>query len=250
MKTTFRGGRIGSAAHNDRSYPGGRRTEEVRILVRDGNRGRALGSTERLEDLEMKFYRERYKASTEAQNARNRAARHPERCKTTDDLYRGCRTKPLEIILQIGNRCDHPDPEIFTRALNSFTSVFREKYGGNCQMLSMSLHGDETTPHVHLRVIFDIPGKNGPIINQAQALRQMGVPLPDPTRPESRYNCRLQTWTEDCRELWISACREQGLKIDNPQKCDRSHLSIRDYKAAAAAGEKERSRSLDRDLER
>ena len=249
MKATFRGGRIGSAAHNDRSYPGGERTEEVRILVRDGRRVRKLGPAERLEDLERQFYGQRYKTSVEAQNERHVRSRHPERCKTTDDLYKGRRTKPLEIVLQIGNKDNAPDLGALTGAINGFMSSLTATYH-NCQPLSISLHNDETTPHIHLRVVFDHQGEDGPVICQTAALQEMGVPLPDPEKPESRYNCRLMVWTEQCRELWIAHCREQGLKIDDPQKCNREHLSIRNYKAAAATSDRERARTLDRDIER
>lgn len=56
------------------------------------------------------------------------------------------------------------------------------------------MHFDEKTPHVHERAIMDVKDKDGHfIIAQEKALREAGIELPDPSKPEGRYNNRKIT---------------------------------------------------------
>ena len=64
------------------------------------------------EKNELVFYEKNFSQHLELQNQRYKKNRHKEKIKTMEEYLKGKYTRPDETILQIGNKNDHPDPEI------------------------------------------------------------------------------------------------------------------------------------------
>lgn len=212
-----KGKKVGSTQHNDRT-----KTENARNIDRDRSalnvyyaNGKYITHEEiqsgvtNLEQEELAFYRERYSAGINAQNERNNKSRHSERNKTVEQVYENSRTKPYEFILQIGN-VDEPsglDYDTTKELFEKQIKTMQEKYP-NIQVVSYSIHWDEVTPHTHLDVVFESVKNGLPVINQTQALKDMGFTNPNPNEKTSRYNNPLISWTEECRQTLIAIANE------------------------------------------
>ena len=200
MKASMHSGRSGNAKHNDRTFLQGKseqaraeiaphidaaKTGANRIWV-TGMKGWHKPGTVTIADAERTFYKNRYGAAQEAKNRRYEAQRHPERRKSTDDLYTGKQTRPEEVILQVGSQKEPVSEETFRACLSDYIaelSKWNKEHGGHMKWLSIAIHVDETSPHAHLRRVWDYNGKDGPTLGQDKALQLAGLPLPDPDKP-------------------------------------------------------------------
>lgn len=66
---------------------------------------------------------------------------------------------------------------------------------------------------------------------QEKALREAGIELPDPSKPEGRYNNRKITFDKMRREMFQEICLKHGLNIEvvpRPQR--QMHKSVHEYK--------------------
>lgn len=240
LRASQHSGREGSGRHNDRSFLTGRgegwirehaahidtsRTSDNQVYTWDGQTD--------IERSERAWYDRTYGPAQEKINARYILERHPDRCKTTDDLYDGKLTRPEEMILQVGNRDVRADEQSFIEALNDYINrldEWNQAHGDHMTILSMALHMDETTPHVHIRRVWDYTDRDGLTrLGQNRALEQAGVELPDPSKPVGRYNNRKMTFDKTAREMWHEACRAHGLEIETEPVPDRRHQDKADY---------------------
>lgn len=257
LRASQHSGREGSGRHNDRSFLTGRsagwirehaahidtsRTSENQVYTWDGQTD--------IERSERAWYDRTYGKGQEKTNSRYIREGHKDRCKTTDDLYNGKLTRPEEMILQVGNRDVRVDDQKFLRAVNDYISRLLEwnkAHGGHMTILSMALHMDETTPHVHIRRVWDYQDRDGLTrLGQNKALEQAGVELPDPSKPVGRYNNRKMTFDREARAMWHEACRAHGLEIETEPVPDRRHQDKADYiRSQLNRGiEKDRQRAL------
>lgn len=240
LRASQHSGREGSGRHNDRSFLAGRsadwvrehaghidptRTEENQVYTWDGQTD--------IERSERAWYDRTYSQAQERTNARYRAEGHPDRCKSTGDLYDGKLTRPEEMILQVGSKDVRADDQAFIEALNDYLNRLDEwdqAHGGHMHILSMALHMDETTPHVHVRRVWDYKDRDGLTrLGQNRALEQAGVELPDPSKPVSRFNNRKMAFDKTARAMWHEACRAHGLEIETEPVPDRRHQDKADY---------------------
>lgn len=235
MKTTYHCGRMGSARHNARDFDISRaeNIDAARSACNVTNYyGQDRGLT--MEQGELDFYEMRFRAHLDATNERYRRNGHPERCRSMEQYYESGRYRPEEVIIQIGDATEHVDSATLAKCAVEFTNWMTHATRGRCQWLSISVHMDETTPHVHLRRVWQCPDRDGNwCVSQDGALREMGVPLPDPSRPAGRYNNRKMTWDAAAREKLIDICREHGIEIDAAPEPARRHESVRAYKRQA-----------------
>ena len=66
---------------------------------------------------------------------------------------------------------------------------------------------------------------------QEKALREAGIELPDPSKPEGRYNNRKITFDKMRREMFQEICLKHGLKIEvEPRPQRQMHKSVHEYK--------------------
>lgn len=268
MRVTLRSSRGGSVRHNDRNFLEGKtaaekaeiaphidadRTEQNKIFNALKNSGEKT-----LRESELEIYRKMYSKSLEEINARYIAQRHPERCKKIEDIYVNKRTCPEEFILQIGDRTDKIDPELFSKCCNEYLKSLQEwskQHGGAFVILNSSEHYDETSPHAHVRRVWQYRDENGTRhIGQNESLKRAGVPLPDPSKPEGRYNNRKIQFDMEMRARWQEICRSHGLEIETEPIRGRRHLEkmnfIAEQKISEIAQLERQEENLQNDLKR
>lgn len=231
----------GSADHNDRSHilkarEKNKSLEDGHIdlertsgniyAVFDTEQGRFIGNpTKPLHEYERDFYIKNYSEALEETNKKYLENRHPERCRTIDDLLadklpngRANRTAPEEIILQIGDKDHHPDNETFIQCMREYFATlvnYSHEYGDHVHVLDIAIHLDEATPHAHLRRVIDYKDEHGlSHIGQAKGLEQMGIPLPDQEAPRSRHNNYKMTFDKQMRECFQQICMNHGIDIE------------------------------------
>lgn len=188
------------------------------------------------EAAEIAFYEKHISAHLEAQNARYRAQRHAERAKTMDEYRKSPQTCPEEVILMIGKAGDTIPADMMARIIQEQINWEQKQFPG-VQVLNVALHMDEQgAPHIHERRAWVYTDKDGNLaISQNKSLEQMGVELPNPNKPRSRFNNRKMTFSRMCREHLLQICREHGLQIEEkPREHSKSGRELEDYKAIQA----------------
>lgn len=240
LRASQHSGREGSGRHNDRSFLAGRSADWIREHAdhidpsrTSENQVYTWDAQTDIERSERAWYDRTYRQAQEKTNSRYIREGHPDRCKTTDDLYDGKLTRPEEMILQVGNRDVRADDQAFIDALNDYLNrldEWNQSHGDHMTILSMALHMDETTPHVHIRRVWDYQDRDGLTrLGQNRALEQAGVELPDPSKPVGRYNNRKMSFDREARAMWQEACRAHGLEIETEPVPDRRHQDKADY---------------------
>ena len=254
MKASMHNGRQGSGKHNDRSFLDGmsafdraRQAPHIapwdtgkNLTWRVGHKGWVHGKGGDVEAAERAYYKKAYSAAQEAKNARYRSQRHPERCRSTDDLYTGKLTRPEEQILQIGSKDEQVSPEVFRACVQDYIKELNDwnkAHGRHMQILSVSIHFDETTPHAHIRRVWEHDSKDGRTLGQDKALEAAGVPLPDPGKAKGRHNNRKMVFDAAMREKWLDICEAHGLQIDREPVPDMRHKDKADFIRDRIAGE-------------
>ena len=240
LRVSQHSGRQGSAKHNDRSFLMGRSDswrQEHAPHIDTARTGQNVcwtwdGQTD-VEASERAWYAEAYQQAQEQTNARYRREGHADRCKTTDQLYEGRLTRPEELILQVGKQTDAIDPADLAQAVDRYLDKLDEwdtAHGGHMHVLSIALHVDEASPHLHIRRVWDYTDRDGLCrLGQAKALEAAGVPLPDPSKPTGRYNNRKMSFDAQARSWWQEACKEQGWEIETEARPGMRHKEKRDY---------------------
>ena len=255
MRATIHNGRTGkdgayNTKHNDRQFDI-RNTEHIDPeRVKNNRYWNWTGDPETtFEAAERAFYEKHIRRHLEAQNARYRAQRHAERAKTMDEYRKSPQTCPEEVILQIGKLGDTIPADMMARIIQEQINWEQKTFPG-VKVLDVALHMDEQgAPHIHERRAWVYTDKDGnTAISQNKSLEQMGVELPNPDRPRSRFNNRKQVFSRMCREHLLQICREHGLEIEEiPQEKSRNGRTLDDYKASEAekrAAEAERRREF------
>lgn len=240
LRVSQHSGRSGSAKHNDRSFLADRSDEwrqEHAPHIDTTRTGENVvwtwdGQTD-IETSERTWYEQEYQQAQDATNARYVREGHADRCKTSDDLYNGRLTRPEEMILQVGKQADNIDPAEFAQAVDRYLDKLDEwdtAHGGHMHILSIALHVDESSPHLHIRRVWDYRDRDGLTrLGQARALEAAGVPLPDPTKPTGRYNNRKMSFDSMARGWWQECCHQQGWDIETEARPSMRHKDKRNY---------------------
>lgn len=255
MRATIHNGRTSkdgayNTKHNDRQFDISRAEHIDPERVKLNRYWNWTGNPETtFEAAEQAFYEKHIRKHLDAQNARYKAQRHAERAKTMDEYRRSPQTCPEEVILQIGKLGDTIPADMMARIIQEQINWEQKTFPG-VKVLNVALHMDEQgAPHIHERRAWVYTDKDGNLaISQNKALEQMGVGLPNPDKPRSRFNNRKMTFSRMCREHLLQICREHGLEIEEiPQEKSKSGRTIEDYKAGEAekrAAEADRRREF------
>lgn len=254
MRATIHNGRTShlgafTPKHNDRNFDINHAEHIDPERVKNNRYWNWTGKEITFEAAEQAFYEKYIRKHLDAQNARYRAQRHAERAKTMDEYRRSPQTCPEEVILQIGKRGDTIPADMMARIIQEQINWEQKTFPG-VKVLNVALHMDEQgAPHIHERRAWVYTDKNGNFaISQNKALEQMGVELPNPNKPRSRFNNRKMSFSRMCREHLLQICREHGLEIEEiPQEKSRSGRTLEDYQAGEAekrAAEAERRRKF------
>ena len=186
------------------------------------------------DECEKKFYEIHFSDALNARNERYRRQRHLERIRSIDEYRSDPRSCPEEDIFQIGRRGESiDDPRLLWKICVEMTN-WEQRTFPNIKYLDISMHLDEpgAAYHIHRRKVWIAHDKDGEIISQNKALKEMGIERPDPSKNQHRYNNPKQTYTRMCREHLIELCRQHGLEIeDEPREPGRSGLALMELKA-------------------
>lgn len=254
MRATIHNGRTShlgafTPKHNDRSFNISHAEHIDPERVKLNRYWNWTGKEITFEDAEIAFYEKHIRRHLDAQNARYRAQRHAERAKTMDEYRKSPQTCPEEVILQIGKMGDTIPADMMARIIQEQINWEQQQFPG-VKVLDVALHMDEQgAPHIHERRAWVYTDKDGNLaISQNKALEQMGVELPNPDKPRSRFNNRKQVFSRMCREHLLQICKEHGLEIEEiPQEKSRSGRTLEDYQAGEAerrAAEADRRRQF------
>lgn len=246
MKATLHCGKRGSADHNDRNFDyencGDGHIDPSRVK---DNYYQSYKDIFPFKKAEEQFYKDQYSDWIKEQNKSNRRTRNQNRKKTVKSLLKSPYTKPSEMILQIGNRKEHPDPQVFADCVHDFVKSMAP-YAENYHILNVAIHNDEATPHAHIRGIWDYVDESGNRhISQNKGLEALGIPLPEKEAPVSVHNNRKITFDATIREKWYDICEEHGIEIDrqpnyeNQVHMEKAQLIIHDLKKEIDELEKE-----------
>lgn len=242
MRATIHNGRTShlgafTPKHNDRNFDINHAEHIDPERVKNNRYWNWTGNPETsFEAAEIAFYEKHISAHLEAQNARYRAQRHAERTRTMDEYRRSPQTCPEEVILQIGKRGDTIPADMMARIIQEQINWEQKQFPG-LKVLDVALHMDEQgAPHIHERRAWVYTDKAGNLaISQNKSLEQMGVELPNPNKPRSRFNNRKMTFSRMCREHLLQICRKHGLEIEEiPQEKSKSGRTLEDYQAGEA----------------
>lgn len=254
MRATIHNGRTSNLGaftpkHNDRNFNINHAEHINPERVKLNRYWNWTGKEITFEDAERAFYEKHIRRHLDAQNARYRAQRHAERAKTMDEYRKSPQTCPEEVILQIGKLGDTIPADMMARIIQEQINWEQQTFPG-VRVLDVALHMDEQgAPHIHERRAWVYTDKDGNFaISQNKALEQMGVELPNPNKPRSRFNNRKISFSRMCREHLLKICREHGLEIEEiPQEKSRSGRTLEDYQAGEAekrAAEADRRRQF------
>ena len=221
MRATYRCSRAGSAKHNDRSFNLDKadHIDQGRTSANENwHCFRKVNPDMSFTEVEETFYAKRYSEALEATNKRYREQYHPERCKTIQDLLKGPKTRPEEVIFQIGDKDVNPGIDVLRdcmRDLYQRMSSWNKDHGRHLHILNYSIHLDEKTPHIHQRQCWDYIDKDGHYrLGQEKALEASGVELPDPDKPVGRYNNRKMSFDKMIRSMWLEVLQDHGLEVE------------------------------------
>ncbi len=198
---------------------------------------------------ELKLYQHFYGDGLEARNARCIAEGHRDRCQTMEDLYRNPKTAPLETIFQVGSNQSVIDKVTRTTALirawNDTRLELQKQFGENIKLADAAIHRDEAQDHIHSRMLLMARDKFGHLVpNQTAALEAMGFDRPDPSKPRSRYNNALISFTDYVRDRFYTHCQEHGVEIDRDViSSSKRQVEMLEYKCEQFRKEMEESRA-------
>ncbi len=185
---------------------------------------------------ERKLYEHFYGEGLEAKNERYTKTGHGEDKRTMQDLYTNPKTAPLETILQVGSTdsviAKEVRADVLAKAWEKTVKELRRICGGYIVPADAALHMDEAQPHIHFRSLLMAKDKFGHWVpNQTQALEAIGFTRPDPSKPRSRYNNALISFTDVLRESFYQNCERFGIKIDREvQSHSKRQVSILEHK--------------------
>ena len=97
------------------------------------------------EQIELAFYEEHYGNYVMKQNERHVKARHPDRCKEVEDVWKNKKTCPEESIYQLGTIDEHASVETLILVFDEFKKEFDKRFGSNVHIIDWSLHMDENS---------------------------------------------------------------------------------------------------------
>lgn len=232
MKASMHNSRNGSAKHNDRDF-------SEKISAKDKHINRDLSylniyhniyndNSLTFAEAERKYYTEHYSDQLKTQNKKYKKAGHEERQKNVTDLLKSKRTMPEETILQIGGIEGSVDLDLFTSCVKDFVNEL-EKYSENCHVLDVAIHGDEETPHAHIRKVWDYVNEEGNRqISQNKALEALKIPIYSEDFAFPKTNTRKHTFDDIMREKWYDICEEHGITIEREPDRTRNDNKTKD----------------------
>lgn len=232
MRATNHSGRKGSASHNDRTFDVSK-AAHINEKKMAFNEYGCIYEDMTFEEAERAYYAERFSGQIAATNAKAEKCRHYERMTDADKLYRSQKTKPEEVIFQIGDKYSSVTGEQLLEVYADYQAWHNDRFGAHVTILDWTLHVDEKTAHIHERRVWEYDHEDGyRAIGQHEALKALGYTLPDENAPRSRQNNLKVPYTQECREKWLDLCYEHGIEVERQPKQvapNQQNMDKRDY---------------------
>lgn len=234
MRVTMHSGR-GSAKHNDHNSDV-KNAEWDKSKTKDNYIWTCMNTNEKrysAKDGELAFYESFYGKTLEKQNKRYKSKGQYGYVRSMNDWLKARQHQPNETILQIGDMDEHADGDTLWNAAVKFINWKSSVYNSNYRCISLALHVDEGTPHIHVREAwFSHDAEGLPVPGIKAGLREMGVPLPDANAPEGKNNYRKAVVDAECRSKWQEICKSMGLTIETqPKERSVGHMGKDAYHA-------------------
>jgi len=240
MRASSHNGRWGTARHNGRDFAlekaghiDGERTltnvywywDESETDDDDFTEEKRMAYASKFAGSELRYYERQFGEALQAQNERHIAARHRDRVKSMSEWMKAKQYCPEETILQIGDKNAHVDPNEFAECVDDlieWLNGWNDEYGKPFQILNIAIHLDETSPHAHMRRVWQYQNEDGVwCVGQNKALEAAGVDLPESDKKISANNNRKITFDAMVREKWLDICEEHGFVIE--READSKH---------------------------
>lgn len=237
MRVTMHCGKRGSLNHNkhDENAKG---ASWDKTKTKDNVSYNPYGCKDTVE-AEAYVYEKLYSEALAKQNAKYIAKRQYKRVRDMNTWKEASQYRACETIWQIGNKDESVDETVFAECINEMMQWKKDKYP-NYTGIGIDVHVDETSIHCHERGTWFYHNEDGDVVPGIKgAMREMGVPLPNPNEPESKTNYRKAVIDAECREKWQEICKAHGLEIETEPDREREvgHMGIKPYKAYAKAKE-------------
>lgn len=182
-------------------------------------------------DIELDYYKEHFAWKLEQDNQHRKETGHPERIRKMSDIYKQKRYRPEDMIIQIGTRDDHVSGEELWEVAQRYREQFESLYGENCKILTMALHMDEETPHVHIRRVWQTRDEENRLyISQQDALETLGFTKEDQDMQDGRFNNSKKSFSRTDRQMLRKIVEELGIDIEPDRHIPQEHLSTAEYK--------------------
>lgn len=223
-------GRVHGAKHNDRNFDVDQVSNIDKARMDQNHYWHCFINKHpemTFEEVELRVYKRLFTKQLQETNEKYIANRHPERCKTMEQFMKLKQYCPEETVLQIGKMEKHIDHATLLKIYGDYSeriSGWWKEHGKPYQLLNFAVHADEAVPHVQQRRVWKYTDENGVVrVGQEKALKQAGVPLPDPSKPEGRRNNRKMTFDKMARDLWIEVCHDHGVEVEREPVPDGKH---------------------------
>lgn len=190
------------------------------------------------EKMEIEYFKSRFGPSLEKQNEKHKKSGHHKRVKEMDKFIED--NKPEELLMQIGDKDNTVSKEMLLAVYQDYYDWHTKEFP-EVKFLDVALHMDETTPHLHIRRVWELENeKDGTVkINREAILKKHGFELPDPTQKSDKYNNRNMTYTKFVREKLIDICISHGIDMETEVKSSGlEYKSPRDFAIIEEAKEK------------
>lgn len=221
-----------TAVHNDRRFDYSDVIHIHNELVENNRYWDAINGDDSTDfDLaELEVYEHLFREYLDLKNEKAIKARHPERVMTMDQYRKAPRSRPQEVIFQVGDHLRHIAAELLWQIACAYRLLFEQIYGRICRILNMALHVDEATPHVHIRRVWIYRDSETGLhcVNRNQALTQ-NVWLNPYQTTNKFYNVTTEFSRED-RLLAAQVCKAYGVEVDISHPIYREHLPTSQYK--------------------
>lgn len=245
IKVSYHSGK-GYARHNNH-YPCKRDKGNINYQLTERNKvWTCIQGVTDVVEAEKMLYEQMFSEELELQNAKYKKKGNYKNIRTMDEWIKAERHRPVENIMQIGDMECFIDPQDLWECYVEFTRWRKQKYGNNIILISAVMHVDEATPHIHERYVWYYTDADGvKKTGMKKSMAQAGIDLPEPGKPEGRYNYRKMTFDAECREKWQDIVEEKlkqyqnvelDRNIDQERKAGRiGHMGVdcwRSYRAA------------------
>ncbi len=245
IKASYHSGK-GYAKHNNH-YPVKRDKGNINYDLTSKNKiwTRKKGVTD-VVLAEKMVYDEYFTEELEQQNKKYRKKGNYKYIRTMEEWMQAERHRAVENILQVGSINGYIDPDDLWDCYIEFTRWRKQQYGNNIILISAVLHVDESTPHIHERYVWYWTDSDGvKHTGMKKSMKQAGIDLPEPDKPEGRFNYRKITFDAACREKWLDIVEAKLQKyqdveldrtVDQERKASRiGHMGVdcwRSYNSA------------------